>query len=401
VIGMHPADEIRGIKSKLLFKKRIILAVTGSIAAVETIKLARELIRHGADVYPVMSQSATKIIHPDSLWFASGKKAIVELTGATEHVSFCGKVEKPVDLLLICPCTANTISKIARGIDDTSVTTFATTAIGSGVPIMIIPAMHLSMYDHKIVQKNIEKCKKMGIKFIEPIIEKNVAKMVEIDEIVSNVIREIGKKDFLKKKILIIGGPTAEKIDDVRIITNLSSGKTAVSLAKNAFFRGADVELLYGLGKEIVPNYIKKINFESVNELDKILKKINLKVFDFIILCAALSDYLPKKQKGKIKSKKEKFVLEMIPAQSIISKLRKMAPKSKIIGFKLEEKKANLKEKAMNLLKNNDLDFVVANLINGLNKDQNEIWIFDKKGKTFYKKGKKEELADYILDIIK
>jgi phosphopantothenoylcysteine decarboxylase/phosphopantothenate--cysteine ligase len=398
---MHPADEIRGIKTKKLFKKRIILAVTGSIAAVETIKLARELIRHGADVYPVMSPSATKIIHPDSLWFATGNKPIVELTGATEHVSFCGKVEKPVDLLLICPCTANTISKIARGIDDTSVTTFATTAIGSAVPILIVPAMHISMYDHKVVQKNIQKCKEMKIKFIEPLIEKNVAKMIEVDEIVSYVIREIGKKDLVKKKILIIGGPTSEKIDDVRIITNLSSGKTAISLAKCAFFRGADVELWYGQGREITPNYIKKIDFESIGDLEKILEKRNLKEFDIIILCAALSDYVPKQKKGKISSGKEKFILELFSAPKIISKLRKKATKSKIIGFKVEEKKVNLKEKAMNLLKKNDLTFVVANLIYGFNVDQNEIWIFDKKGRAIHKKAKKDELADYILDIVK
>ena len=154
VILMHPSNEIRGVKSKMLSNKRIVLGVTGSIAAVETIKLSRELIRYGAEVYPVMSQSATKIVHPDSLWFATGNKPIVELSGAAEHVSFCGRVKNPVDLLLISPCTANTISKIAHGIDDTSVTTFATTAIGSGVPILIVPAMHLSMYDHKIIQEN-------------------------------------------------------------------------------------------------------------------------------------------------------------------------------------------------------------------------------------------------------
>ena len=97
---MHPADEIRGIKSKILLNKKIVLGVTGSIAAVETVKLARELIRHGAEVIPVMSHSATKIIHPDALWFATGKKPIVELSGATEHVSFCGRVKDKADILL-------------------------------------------------------------------------------------------------------------------------------------------------------------------------------------------------------------------------------------------------------------------------------------------------------------
>ena len=214
---MHPAVEIRGSKSKILSKKRIVLAVTGSIAAVENIKLSRELIRHGAEVIPVMSPSATKIIHPDSIWFATGNKPIIELTGATEHVSFCGRVKNPADLLLICPSTANTISKIAHGIDDTSVTTFATTAIGSGVPILIVPAMHLSMYDHKIIQENIKKCKEVGIKFIDPFIEKNKAKMADINEIIAYTIRETGTQDLAKKKILVIGGPTAESIDDVRV----------------------------------------------------------------------------------------------------------------------------------------------------------------------------------------
>ena len=151
---MHPSDEIRGVKSIRLSKKRIVLGVTGSIAAVECVRLSRELIRHGAEVFPVMTHSATKIIHPGSLEFATGNGPIIELSGKTEHVSFCGRVEKPVDLLLILPCTANTISKIAHGVDDTSVTTFATTAIGSGIPILVVPAMHLSMYDHKIVQES-------------------------------------------------------------------------------------------------------------------------------------------------------------------------------------------------------------------------------------------------------
>ena len=115
---MHPSDEIKGIKSKILLNKKIILGITGSIASVENIKLSRELIRHGAEVIPVMSKASTKIIHPDSLEFATGKKPILELTGKTEHVSYCGRVKEKANMLLISPCTANTISKIAHGIDD-------------------------------------------------------------------------------------------------------------------------------------------------------------------------------------------------------------------------------------------------------------------------------------------
>jgi len=397
---MHPADEIRGIKSKKLAKKRIVVAVTGSIAAVETIKLTRELIRHGAEIIPIMTPSSAKIIHPDSLWFATGNKPITELTGKTEHIFFCGLVKDKVDLLLICPCTANTISKIAHGIDDTVVTTFTTTAIGSGVLILVVPAMHLSMYNHKIVQENIEQCKKLGIKFIEPIIEKNRTRIAEVNEIISYVFRETGKQDFLRKKILIIGGPTAESIDDVRLITNKSSGKTAIELAKNAFYRGGDVELWYGTGREIPPNFINVKNFESINDLLELVKKNDLKKYDIILICAALSDYIPKKQKGKIPSGKDKLIIEMSPAQKIISKLRDKAPNSKIIGFKVEAKKDKLHERALNLLKNSNLDFVVGNTTSGFNTDENEIWIINKNGKSYHKKGNKGDLADYVLDIL-
>ena len=398
---MHPSDDIRGSKSKRLSKKLIILGVTGSIAAVETIKLAREMIRHGAEVIPVMTPSTTKIIHPVALWFATGNKPITELTGETEHVKYCGHVKKPADMLLICPCTANTISKIAHGIDDTSVTTFATTAIGTGIPILIVPAMHLSMYDHKIVQQNIKKCRDAGIKFIDPFIEKNKVKMPSIEKILANVFRETNKRDLKNKKILIIGGPTAEPVDDVRIITNRSSGKTAVSLAKNAFYRGADVELWYGYGKEAVPEYIKKSDFESIKDIQKFITKNNLKKYNIIIVCAALSDYIPKKQKGKIPSGKDKLTVDMSPAPKIISQIRKKTPKTKIIGFKVEEKTTKLIEKSYSLLKTNNLDFVVANTISGFSKESNAIWIINKDKKSIHKKGKKEILTNFILDTVK
>jgi len=118
----HPCDDIRAAASSLLVGKTIVLGVTGSIAAVETVTLARELIRHGADVIPVMTDSACRILHPDALWFATGNRPVTILTGDVEHVQFCGQHEHRADMLLVAPCTANTLSKIALGIDDTSVT---------------------------------------------------------------------------------------------------------------------------------------------------------------------------------------------------------------------------------------------------------------------------------------
>jgi len=398
---MHPAAEIRGIKSNMLYNKRIVLCVTGSIAAVETVKLARELIRHGAEVFPVMTPSSTRIIHPDALWFATGNVPITELTGETEHVSFCGDINDHVDLLLISPSTANTISKIAHGIDDTAVTTFATTAIGSGVPIIIVPAMHLSMYNHKILQDNVEKCKKLKINFIGPIIDKNKAKIAEIDEIVANVIKVIGERDFEERRVLIIGGASTEPLDDVRVITNRSSGRTAVELAKNGFFRGADVELWYGTAKEPSPIYIKTLHFSSIADIISLLDNSDIKTFDIIILCAALSDYFPEKVKGKISSEKEKIKIHLSQAPKIISRLRSLAPKSKIVGFKLESEREKIKKSSVELLKKNNLDFVVGNTVKAIENDKNEIWIVDKNNRIFHKKGSKPEISDFIFDVIK
>ena len=398
---MHPAEELRGKKDNKLFHKRIVLGVTGSIAAVESIKLARELIRHGATVYPVMSPAATRIIHPDALEFATSHKPVIRLTGQTEHVSWCGLVQDPVDLLLISPCTANTISKIARGIDDTPVTTCATTAIGSKVPILLVPAMHFSMYDHAVVQKNIDICKAHGVLFIDPFISENKAKLSEINEIVETVIRTVGKRDLLNIKILIIGGATAEPIDDVRVLTNLSSGKTAISLVVNAFERGADVELWYGYATEPVPSYIAYKRFKTVADLLKLLKNNRIKQFNSIIVCAAIANYIPKKQRGKIPSGKEKLFIECVQAPTILETLRSRVPHATIIAYKLEEKKIDVKRKTQQLLTKYHLDGAVGNTLAGFGAKDNEILMLTKKGKSTWTKGKKEEIASFILDMIK
>ncbi|MBN2603764.1 MAG: bifunctional phosphopantothenoylcysteine decarboxylase/phosphopantothenate--cysteine ligase CoaBC [Candidatus Thermoplasmatota archaeon] len=397
---MHPADEIRGEKSKKLQDKKIVLGVTGSIAAVETVKLARELIRHGSRVYPVMTPAATRIIHPDALWFATGVEPIISLTGETQHVEMCGRVSDKADLFLISPCTANTISKISYGIDDTAVTTFASTAIGSKIPIIIVPAMHLSMYNHKFVQENIEKCKKIGINFIDPKIERNKAKLPSIKEIVTNVIRLIGVSDLKNKNVLIIGGSSIEPIDDVRAISNQSSGKTAISLAMSSFLRGAKVELWYGCSSEPVPEFLNYSRFSTLDELIELLETTSLTKFNIIVLCAALADYKPDKINGKISSKREKLIIELKPTKKIMTILRKLAPKATIVGFKLEESSESLKKSMEELIDRYSIDFVVGNIISALNKDETEIWLMDKKYKTLNKKGSKLEIADQIFDTI-
>ena len=395
---MHSSRDIYCSKTEKLKNKKIIIGVTGSIAAVETVKIVRELIRHGADVFPVMTKNAQKIIHPESLFFASGRKTITEITGNVEHVSLCGDVKDKADLLLIAPCTANTISKIANGIDDTTVTTFATTAIGSEIPVVVVPAMHISMYNHPIVTENIRKLRKIGVNFIEPRMEEKKAKMPGNEEIVENVIRRIGENDLRNKKILVISGSASEAVDDVRSITNKSSGKTGIELAKNAFERGGNVKLWYGNGTEKIPDYIETETFTSADELRKKLKKLK---YDIILVPAAISDYTVKKYNGKIPSGQKTLTLKLKPSPKIIKIIRRNF-KGFLVGFKLEShiSREKLLEKAYKYLKENNLDLIIANDIKNVKPDENEVIIVDKKRNVIMIKDRKEKIAEKIFDLI-
>jgi phosphopantothenoylcysteine decarboxylase/phosphopantothenate--cysteine ligase len=158
--------------------------------------------------------------------------------------------------------------------------------------------------------------------------------------------------------------------------------------------------LWYGHGREKIPSYIEFDSFRSIKDLPIMIKTNDIEKFDVIILCAALSDYIPKKFNGKIPSGKENLLIDLKPAEKIISLLRKKAKNAKIIGFKVDEKKDILIKKAKNLLHKNNIDFVVANIIDGFEKDKNEIWIINKNEEIFHKKDKKDQLSNYILDLI-
>jgi len=332
---LHHVELIHATKSKKLLGKKIVLAIPGSIAAVECVKLARELIRHGAEVHAVMSESAQKIIHPYAMEFATGNKVVTEITGFIEHVELCGEHDKKADLVLVCPATANTISKIACGIDDTPVTTVVTTAFAH-TPIMIAPAMHATMYEHPIVRENIEKLKRVGVEFIGPRFEEGKAKVASIEEIIYHVIKKLHKKDLTGKKVLITAGATREYIDPIRFITNKSSGKMGVALAEEAELRGAEVTLIKTKGS--VPSFVEnQIEVETVEEmLQAIESELKSREYDIVILAAAVSDFTPKeKAQKKIKSGKE-LILELVPTPKIIQRVKEIAPDVFLVGFKAE-----------------------------------------------------------------
>ncbi|AEC50949.1 bifunctional phosphopantothenoylcysteine decarboxylase/phosphopantothenate synthase [Pyrococcus sp. NA2] len=390
---------IYATKSRKLVGKKIILAIPGSIAAVECVKLARELIRHGAEVHAVMSPSATKIIHPYAMEFATGNPVITEITGFIEHVELAGEHENKADLVLVCPATANTISKIACGIDDTPVTTVVTTAFPH-IPIMIAPAMHESMYKHPIVRENIEKLKKLGVEFIGPRIEEGKAKVATIDEIVYRVIKKLHPKTLKGKKVLVTAGATREYIDPIRFITNASSGKMGVALAEEADFRGADVTLIRTRGS--VNSFVEKqIIVETVEEMLKAIEReLTKEKYDVVIMAAAVSDFRPKvKVKDKIKSDKP-LTLELVPNPKIIDRIKELQPDVFLVGFKAETSMERLIENAKKQIERAKSDLVVGNTLEAFGSDESKVILITKDFIKELPKMKKRELAERIWDEI-
>ena len=391
----HPADEIFCEKSDSLMGKVIVMGITGSIAAVECFATIRELIRRGADVIPVMTKEAQKIVTPDSLYFASGNQPVTDLTGLAEHVTLMGDRES-ADLLLICPATANTISKIANGIDDTTVTSMATVAIGEGIPIAIAPAMHQAMFDNPAVNENLEKLKSWGIHFIGPRLDGVRAKVASTEEIVNSVERLVGDDYLAGKKVLIIGGRSEEPIDSMRVITNRSSGLMAVKVAEAAFRRGADVDLWMGACSVQLPGYIEVKRFNSVAELTGLLDYID---HDIVIVPAALSDFKPEEvDYGKITSSSG-FDLGLIPVQKVLPLIRKRC--DTVIGFKAESglSKEQLIQKARERLEEYDLEAVVANDTISAGKSDSDV-ILVMKDSEIEISGTKAHNSEVILDTL-
>jgi phosphopantothenoylcysteine decarboxylase/phosphopantothenate--cysteine ligase len=330
---MHPADHLRGSKSDKLKGRRIVLGVTGSIAAVESVRLCRELIRHGALVHVVMSEQALKIVHPYALEFASGQPVTTEIDGRVQHVALCGDVPDRADMMLIAPCTANTLSKVACGIDDTTVTTFATTALGSGIPVVVVPAMHGSMIRNSAVLENIDRLGAMGVAVLESRTEESKAKMPDIEHLVAEVVSRIGRKDLRGLSVLVIAGATEEPIDDVRVITNRSSGETGVEIAKAAFDRGAEVEIWIGRSQTPVPAHIPSCQFRATKDLHD-MAKADSTSRDIVLFPAAVSDYAPVKIDGKMSSSEQEITLRLMRNPKIIDDIKAKV----VVGFKAQSR---------------------------------------------------------------
>lgn len=383
----HPSRDIIGSYGNSLATKRIALGITGSVAAVRSPEIARLLMRYGADVFPVMSPASLRIIHPDLMEWATGNKAVTQLTGAIEHVALAGNVPDRCDLVLIAPATANTVGKIAWAIDDTPVTTLATTALGEGIPMLIVPAMHEPMYRHPLVGENIARLTAHGVHFILPRIEEGKAKIATDEEILDEVTALIGAVRSLSgKRVLVTAGRTVEYIDPVRVITNNSTGKMGVAIAEACRMAGAEVTLVHGKLSIAVPRNIPSKEAATAREMQRaVLDGVSNGRYDVVVAAAAVGDWRPESPfADKVPTRgRSTLDLRLVPTEKIIDRIKELNPEVFLVAFRALQGKSTeeLIADAHQRLLSAKADLIAVNDVGaantGFESDTNELFLVD------------------------
>jgi phosphopantothenoylcysteine decarboxylase/phosphopantothenate--cysteine ligase len=335
----------------------VALGVTGSIAAVKVIELVHELKRNGASVRGVMTESATGIVHPWAVEFATERDVVTEITGAVEHVDLCGR-EGWADVLLIAPATANTVGKVAAAIDDTPVTTCATTALGADVPVVIAPAMHEPMYDHPGVLEAMGRLRSWDVSVVDPRLEEGKAKIATEEAIVTAVARATAPATLDRERVVVTAGATTESIDPIRTLSNRASGRTGRAVARACHVRGAEVILVHD-GPAVPYADVERV--ESAAEMLAAVEDA-AEDADALVSAAAVGDFTVDEREEKIRSG-EPITLELRPTPKLIDAIRESHPHLPIVGFKAETSGDDdaMVDRARDLLERVDLSFVVAN----------------------------------------
>jgi phosphopantothenoylcysteine decarboxylase/phosphopantothenate--cysteine ligase len=399
----HPSKDITGSDGSELAGMKIVLCITGSVAAYRAIDLARLLMRHGADVHAVMSEAtASTLLHPDMMKWATGNNVVTKLTGDLEHIALADY--NMSDLIIVYPCTANTIGKAAAGIDDTPVTSVLSVALGAKIPVMIAPAMHEAMYENRFIQQNVKKLKEHGIMFVGPNMEEGKAKAAEPEEVLASAIN-VFNGPLAGKRVLVTAGSTVEYIDPIRVITNTSSGKMGIAIAREAERMGAEVTLVYGHGTEN-PG-VNTVRVDTSEQMRNAVVSELKKKPDIVIMAAAVADYAPaSKSAKKIDTRNGRRELSLVATKKIVDEVKK-AGSPFLVAFKADYGVSNetLVEKAHAKLKESNADLVVANDIgragSKAGSDRNEVFIVDKKRKVVHVPlDSKAAVARKILELV-
>ena len=383
----------------MLADTNVALGVTGSIAAVTTVELVHELRRQGANVRAVTTPGAEGILHPWALQFATDRAPVTEITGAVEHVALCGR-EGWADVLLIAPATANTVGKIAAAVDDTPVTTCATTALGAGVPVVVAPAMHEPMYDHPGVLDAISTVESWGVDFVDPRIEEGKAKIASEDAIVTATARATTPATLADRHVVVTSGATTESVDPIRTLSNRASGRTGRAVARACYVRGADVTLVHD-GPKVPYADVRRV--ESASEmLDAASSAVrgDGDPADALVSAAAISDFTVETASAKIRSG-ESLTLDLEPTPKLLDAVRDAHPDLTMVGFKAETSGDDdaLLGRARDLRDRVGLAFVVANDATVMGADETRaLFVFDERTETYA--GSKAGLGGRVADAL-
>lgn len=392
----------------MLKGKKIVLGITGSIAAYKTCLIIRGLIKAGAEVQVVITPAGKEFITPITLSALTQKPVISDFFSQRDgtwhsHVA----LGLWADAMLIAPCTASTLGKMANGIADNML---ITTYLSMKAPVFIAPAMDLDMYQHPTTQQNMERLKSFGNQIIEPASGflasglEGKGRMEEPERIVDFLDNYFEKKDLLGKRIMITAGPTYEKIDPVRFIGNYSSGKMGFALAEECARRGATVKLIAGpVSMKSTHKDVHRIDVESCQDMFDTAVELFPNV-DAAILCAAVADFRPEHVADqKIKRVGETMDIHLVPNPDIAAELGRMKRTDQIlVGFALEtnDEETNAKHK----LEKKNLDFIVLNSLRNegtcFRSDDNQISIISRAGQQDYERKPKQEVASDIVDAL-
>ena len=396
------------MEKDILEGKKIVIGITGSIAAYKIASLVSSLTKRKAQVHVIMTANATKFISPLTFESLTGNKVHTDTFDLSpDHSIHHITLVKNCDIFLIAPATANIIGKIVHGIVDDMLT--STFIAYDGIK-MISPAMNCIMYENQINQDNLKLCKKYGIKVIEPSEgrlacgDSGKGKLPEPEVLLDEIIYEICyKKDLKDKKILVTAGPTQESIDPVRYITNHSTGKMGYSIAKIAAYRGAEVILISGPVNIPPPHHVKIINVISAKDMFEAVKKESSNC-DIIIKSAAVADYKPKIYSDeKIKKKDNELSIELERTDDILQYLGENKKEGQIlVGFSMETN--NMIENSKNKLIKKNVDMIVANNLKdkgaGFGTDTNIVTLITQKNVKNLSLMSKDKVADEIFNEI-
>ena len=389
----------------MLKEKKIIVGITGGIAAYKACEIVRRLKKLGTQVIIVMTENAQKFITPLTLETLSENEVVTEMfperkVVGVRHVNLA----QWADLILIAPATANIVGKIRAGIADDILTTVV---ISTKSPVMIAPAMNVNMWENPIFQENMGYLKHKGYMFIEPEtgdLARGTGKgrLPEPETIVGEVVKLLtSKKDLEGRSILVTAGRTQEPLDPIRYLSNRSSGKMGFAIAETAQKRGAEVTLISGPTALSPPLGVKSVQVETAKEMYSAVRS-QFGRADALIMAAAVSDFVPSiVSSDKIKNKDEEILLKLKPSVDILKEMGKRKKKKILVGFSLETED-EIKNSKRKLVEKN-LDLIVVNNPNvpgaGFEVDTNQVTIIDKRGRTEkLPLLSKKEVAEKVLD---